>query len=250
MSTAQTLGTLAVAVLFSLVFLRGSALHGLGELRHRTIVSLAGGAATAYVFVDLSPELQEAARGFHEAVSSLEFHLLDYGINVATMTGFLFFYGLEVLVVRSGDLTERRHRREAGISHPLFRIHMLAFAGYAWIVSYLLVRSLRETALSLVFYAIAMSLHFLSLTHSLEEEHGVLWDRIGSRLLAVCCVAGWATGMAYPLPEPATAVLLGVVAGGVIANTMISELPREKEGRFVPFLVGAAGYSGLLFLAG
>ena len=249
MSTAHLLGTLAVTLFFCLAFLRGRHLPLLGKIGHRTVVSVAGGAAVAYVFMDLLPELGEAALGFREATSHLGTRLLDYGIHAATMAGFLFFYGLEELVIRSRDEEERRRRREAGRAHPLFRIHMIAFATYAWIVSYLMVGSAQQTARSLAFYAVAMALHFLSVAHALHEEHGARYDRIGAPLLVAFSATGWACGLAVELPEPVCGVLLGVVAGGIIANTTISELPREKEGKFVPFLVGAVAYTGLLFLA-
>ena len=54
--------------------------------------------------------------------------------------------------------------------------------------------------------------------------------------------------LAVGVPETAINLLLGAIAGGVIANIVISELPREKEGQFVPFLVGAVVYAALLIL--
>ena len=249
MITAHTLSTLAITLLFCLVFLRGRSLKILGELRHRTVISVAGGAAVAYVFMDLAPELELAASGFRAKVAQFDAHVLAYGVHLATMVGFLFFYGLEELVIRShGDGS--RQSRDVSRPDALFRIHMIAFCAYAWVVSYLLVRSMEKTPSSLVFYAVAMALHFLSVAHTLREEHGAVYDRIGARLLAASSLAGWGCGMVFALPDIGSDLLLGLVAGGVIANTTISELPREKEGRFIPFLVGAAAYTGLLFLAG
>ena len=40
--------------------------------------------------------------------------------------------------------------------------------------------------------------------------------------------------------------LVAVVAGGVIVNTAIAELPKEREGRYWSFLTGAAVYTALL----
>lgn len=249
MSIPHLPATLAVMLLFCLVFLRAKDLHVLGRLRHRSAVSLAGGAAVAYVFVDLSPELQAAATDFRESTAHLGSHLLHYGVPLATMAGFLLFYGVEELVIRSREPSDRERRRESKQAHPLFRIHLSVFAAYAWMVGYLLVRSQDHTGVQLTFYAVAMTLHFLGVAHQLEEEHGLLYDRIGGKVLAAGCVAGWACGLAFGLPEPVTGVLLGVVAGGIMANTMISELPREREGKFGPFLGGAAAYSCLLVLA-
>ena len=40
---------------------------------------------------------------------------------------------------------------------------------------------------------------------------------------------------------------LAFVSGAIIMNTMIMELPTEKDGRFVPFMAGGAIY-GLVLL--
>ncbi len=249
MIAPYTLGTLAAAALFCLAFLRGERLELPGRMGHRTAVSVAGGAAVAYVFVDLSPEVATAAGAFRDATARLGIRVLHSGVYLATTAGFLFFYGVEELVIRSVDEAERQRRREAGRGHPLFRVHIVAFSAYAWLVGYLLVRSLQPSPFSLAFYAIAMSLHFVSVAHALREEHGGLYDRVGAWVLAACCAAGWACGVAVGFPPAVIGVLLGAVAGGIIANTVISELPREKEGRFVPFIAGAAVYAGLLMAA-
>lgn len=250
MIAPYTLGTFAAVALFCLAFLRGERLHLPGRMGHRTAVSVAGGAAVAYVFVDLTPEVATAAGVFRDAASRLGIRVLHSGVYLATMIGFLFFYGIEELVIRSQDEEERRRRRETGRGHPLFRVHIVAFSAYAWLVGYLLVRSLQPSAVSLAFYTVAMSLHFVSVAHALREEHGGLFDRVGARTLAVACAAGWACGVAVGLPKLVIGILLGFVAGGIIANTVISELPREKQGRFVPFIAGAVVYTGLLMAAG
>lgn len=248
--SAGALGTLAATAAFCVVFLRGGRLlDRLGRVGHRTAVSIAGGAAVAYVFVDLSPRLHVAAATFRDATSNAGMNVVHLGVYLATMTGFLFFYGIEELVIRSQTEEERRRRRESGKSHRLFRTHMAAFAAYAWVVAYLLARSPGEPGTRLASYAAAMTLHFVTVAHTLRAEHGVLYDRLGSALLAASCAAGWLCGLAFGFPEATLGLLLGCVAGGVIANTVISELPREREGKFVPFLAGAAAYTALLILA-
>ncbi|MCJ7681709.1 MAG: hypothetical protein MUP70_13345, partial [Candidatus Aminicenantes bacterium] len=116
-------------------------------------------------------------------------------------------------------------------------------------VSYLLVDTLEEGAVPIGLYALAMCLHFLTLSHGLHKEYGALYDRKGAWLLAVCSLAGWVSGVLIDLSKPIVAVLLGVVAGGVIVNTLIGELPREKEGRFFPFVFGAFSYTVLLLIS-
>ncbi len=249
MIAPYTLGTLAAATLFCLALLRGERLPLPGRMGHRTAVSVAGGAAVAYVFVDLSPEVATAAGVFRDAAARLGIRVLHSGVYLALAAGFLFFYGVEELVIRSQDEAERRRRREAGRGHPLFRVHIVAFSAYAWLVGYLLVRSSGPSPVSLAFYAVAMSLHFVAVAHALREEHGGLYDRVGAWVLASSCAAGWVCGVAVGFHPAVIGILLGAVAGGIIANTVISELPREKQGRFVPFIAGAAVYTGLLMAA-
>jgi len=250
MVAPQALGMLAAAAVLSLAFPLARYLHVLGRFGERTAVSIAGGAAVAYVFVQLSPELHDAASAFREATSDSRIHGIHLGVYLATMVGFLFFYGVEELVIRSRAEDERHRRREAKETHPLFVIHILAFAGYAWLVCYLMVRSPEQTGVHLALYTTAMAMHFVSVAHALREEHGGRFDRGGAWVLAAAGAAGWGCGVAVGLPESAVNLLLGGVSGGVIANTVLSELPRERQGKFVPFLVGAAAYTVFLVLIG
>jgi hypothetical protein len=249
MSASHALGTLAPIVLLCLAFLRGGRVRAPWKIGRRTLVSVAGGAAVAYVFIDLFPQLAFAAGAFRDATSHLGIRVLHVGVYLASLIAFLFFYGVEELVIRSRDEADRERRREATGVHPLFRIHMAAFSVYAWLVGYLLVRSTERAAAPLAFFTAAMALHFLSVAHALREEHGRRYDRLGAWVLAASCAAGWACGVGFGVPGTTMGILLGGVAGGVVANTVISELPREKQGEFVPFLAGAAVYTGLLVAA-
>lgn len=243
----KAIETLAASVLFALVFIIGGRLHRPGDIRRRSVLSFSAGASVAYIFVHLTPELGQAREVFMRETQHLELPFSWYGVNLATMLGFVFFYGLEQYVksfdTEPSDAGEK-HRESRG-----FRIHVGIFCIYAWLVSYLLVNSLEQGAVPVGFYAIAMGLHFLTVSNGLRREYTALYDRIGSWLLAVCTLGGWAAGMLTELSRPVTAVLLGLVSGGVIVNTLIEELPREKESRFVPFVTGAVVYSAFVLIA-
>jgi hypothetical protein len=98
-----------------------------------------------------------------------------------------------------------------------------------------------------VLYAVAVALHFLGIDHSLREEHGAAYERTGRYVLAGACVLGWLIGLAVGLPRPVLAMLVAFISGSIIMNSLIAELPSEKDGRFVPFLVGGLTY-GLILL--
>ena len=241
--------TLAATLLFVWAFVQDRPLRLRERLDRRTFVSIAGGAAVAYVFIGLSPELQSAGVAFREATSHLGLRFLRYGVNVATMLGFLFFYGVDQLVMR--ELEVEAHSPNAGAARAprLFSVHIFSFGAYAWVVSYLMVSSEHHVTARFVFFALAMAFHFVSVANTMRDEHGSLYERKGAWTLAGASLAGWVCGLAFTLPGPVTGILLGLVAGGVMANTVISELPRERQGRLVPFVLGAVVFAFFLQLA-
>ena len=113
-------------------------------------------------------------------------------------------------------------------------------------MSYLLVNSLESLSLSPLWYAVAIAFHLLTVDHSLREEHGAAYDNFGRWLLAAMCVLGWGVGELYALPPYALALLVAFVSGSVIMNSAVTELPSEKHGQFVPFLVGGLVYGLIL----
>lgn len=247
--TDKTIETLAASLLFALAFIFGPKLHKPGNVRRRSLFSFSAGAAVAYIFVHLSPELEGARKVFMEETAHLASHLAWYSVHVATMLGFVLFYGLDQFVMGLKPGKEQPHSEEKLGGNKAFWVHVGVLGAYAWLVSYLLVDTLEEGAVPIGLYAVAMVLHFLTVSHGLHREYGTLYDRKGAWLLAVCSLAGWASGMLVDFPKPIVAVLLGLVAGAVIVNTLIGELPREKEGRFFPFVFGAVFYTVLLLIS-
>ncbi len=244
----KTIETLAATVVFALAFIIGGRLHRPGDIRRRSLMSFSGGAAVSYIFIHLSPELEHARDVFLEETAHLDIPFASYIIYLATMLSFVFFYGIEQFVMSEKKKKEISESSDGEESTRVFWVHVGVFGAYAWLVSYLLVDSLETGPVPIGFYAAAMGLHFLSVGHGMHREYKSLYDRIGAWVLASCAFAGWVTGMLVNLEKPVVAVLLGFVAGGVIVNTMIEELPREKEGRFVPFVIGAVVYTTLLLI--
>jgi hypothetical protein len=121
-----------------------------------------------------------------------------------------------------------------------------AYSLYAGLICYLLVRSLEGGYMNEALYTVAMVLHFVSLRYSLWNEYEDMFSRWGKNILGVSCLVGWLIAVFLPMPVTVIITLLGFISGGVIMTTMIAELPREKQGRFLYFFLGAALYAGLL----
>jgi hypothetical protein len=237
----------AAAALFAAVFLIGGRLRAPPLLApdRRSVLSFGAGMSSAYVFVRLMPELHGARVAFVEA-TTLSLRHQGMAIYFVALLGFLVFYGLE-------HLRKRARQREAaghGARGDAFRLHIGGFAAYTALVAYLLVRNLEESGMSTALYAVAIGFHFLSVDHSLREEHGEAYERRGRFLLAAAVAAGWVTAVFVRAPKDLLAVALAFVSGAVIMNSAVMELPEERDGRFVPFLAGGVLYGLLLIPLG
>jgi hypothetical protein len=226
------------AALFATVFLAGARVHPLRAFfpDRRITVSFGAGISVAYVFVHVMPELHGARLALVESVS-VPLPYEGMAVYVLSLVGFLIFYGLE-------HLRQRLHGESAS------RIHVSGFAVYVVLVGYLLVRNLEHSAVSMTAYAVAMSGHFLTVDHSLREQHRARFDRVGRFVLAGAALLGWGLGLLVALPPYTLALLLAFVSGAVIMNSAIMELPAEKDGRFWPFVIGGLAYGLLLLLLG
>jgi hypothetical protein len=232
----------AAAALFALMFLVGGRIHPVKSLVHdrRTVISFGAGMTAAYVFVHLLPELHGAREKFVET-ASVELRYEGASIYFLALLGFLAFYGLDHLRAKLSESPEAEQEAMA------FKVHIGGFAAYVALMSYLLVHSLEGEGSNSVLYVIAIAVHFLGIDHALREEHGALYQRVGRYILAAACILGWAVGLLLASPVFVLALLVAFISGSIIMNSLISELPSEKDGRFVPFLVGGLLY-GLILL--
>ena len=124
-------------------------------------------------------------------------------------------------------------------------MHIGGFALYAWLLTYMMVWTGKGT-LALCLYAVAMGMHIFPIACNLRTHYQAVYDRRGAFLLALASLAGWASALTLNIPRPIVLNLVAVVAGGVIVNAAIAELPKEREGRYWSFLTGATVYTALL----
>jgi hypothetical protein len=236
------LETGAAALLFAVVFLAGNHIHPLRALvrDRRQVISFAAGMTAAYVFVHLLPELHEARQSYAES-APLPLPFEGRSIYLVALVGFLVSYGMDYVGGKRGELAEARHE------HLIGRVHIGSFAVYVALMSYLLVHGLEDgTTQQLVLYATAVAVHFLTIDHALREEYAEDYGRAGRLLLAAACLVGWGAGIAFALPHYVLALLVAFIAGSVIMNSLITELPEKKDGRFLPFVIGGLLYGLVL----
>jgi hypothetical protein len=240
------LETVCIAVVFAAIFVFGQKLHFGYRTHKRSALSVAGGVAVAYVFVHLLPEMNRAGDVFVQITAHRSLPMPEFRVYLAALIGFVLFYGLENMV-RWSSRSGRREQAGYGASDPVFLLQMGGFAIYTGLISYLMVHSIDEESVPILMYGTAMGLHFFSVDLLLHHEHGRLYDTFGKWILAGAALTGWACGAWVEVPKPVAITMLGIISGGVVMNSMIMELPDEKNGRFLPFCAGAAAYSVLLF---
>jgi hypothetical protein len=243
------IGPLAAALVFSAIFLFGSDILIPASVRRhrRKVLSFGAGVTIAYVFVHLLPELEAAREVLARNEARMALPFSELRVYLAALIGFMLFYGLEHLVAWSGN-----HGDSAATpgeeNHPGRLIHVGGFLVYVWLAGYLAVRSLEEGTTRIALYAVALGLHFLSLDFSFFREYGAWYKRSARYLFALAPLAGWAVGIFVGFTTFFTTALLGFLSGGIIMNAIVSELPKEKEGRLLYFLGGGVFYTALLII--
>lgn len=233
----------AAALVFAATFLVGGRVHPFRSLirDRRSILSFGAGMSAAYVFVHVMPELHDARRAFVESVSTT-LRYEGMAIYFIALLGFLLFYGLEHQSNRLRDTGA-----DGTAVGPAFKLDICGFSAYVWLMAYLLVNHFGSSLVSIELYVIALTFHFLSLDHSLRHEHGDTYERIGRYVLAGMALLGWGMGVLFALPGHILALLLAFISGAIIMNSLIMELPAEKDGRFLSFMAGGLVY-GLILL--
>ena len=234
---------------FVLVHLFASKLRFLDGIPRSRWLSMAGGISVAYVFMHVFPELAEAQRRIGEGWQFVPW--VEHHAYLVALCGLAVFYGLERMVKSS----QRRRGEEPGsgegkttTSVGVFWLHISSFAVYNALIGYLLVHREEQDIRGLIFFSVAMAVHFLVNDYGLRQDHKDTYRRVGRWVLAVAIVVGWVTGLVTEVSGATIGVLFAFLAGGVVLNVLKEELPEERQSRLSPFLLGAATYTVLLLI--
>ena len=237
-------GPLVGALALAAVYVLGPRLRPLGRKHPRRWLSVAAGASMAYVFLDVLPELGSRHRALVESAGDLLF--AEQRLYALALAGFVVLYAVDHLALAArarGEPGEGRDEDEADLA---LWLHAGGFALYSLVIGYMLVSRRADGWASLGLYLAAMGFHFAIVDHVLAREHGRAYDAGGRWVLAASVLAGWLAGATLRVPEVAISRCFAFVAGGVVMTSANEELPRDKDGRFGWFVLGAAVYGAVL----
>lgn len=210
-------------------------------------LSFAGGISVAYVFIHIFPELEAAQRHITSHWRFIPF--IEHHAYLVALLGLIVFYGLE----RGAKLSQSKQKlpikhTKTTTSTSVFWLHVSSFALYNALIGYLLVHREEQNLPGLIFFSVAMGLHFFVNDYAFRQFHKDTYQKFGRWVLSAAIIVGWAIGLSMKISEAMTGVLFAFLAGGVILNVLKEELPEEKQSRFWPFALGAAIYTVLLLL--
>lgn len=231
---------------FSLIHFFSKYMKFAGKTPRSRFLSFAAGVAVSYVFVHLLPELKEYQDIVADNLQNSKFNFLENHIYIIAMLGLVTFYCLERLVK-----TTNRHPDMANADNPasvIFWLHVGSFFVYNAIIGYLLVRKPFSLPFGLLFYFLALGVHFITNDWSMRRDHKEAYDKYGRILLSLSTLVGWSIGMFTEISALGISIMQAFIAGGMILNIMKEELPAEQESSITSFLAGIIGYTVLLLL--
>ena len=181
--------------------------------------SFAGGVSLGYVFLEIFPELSHTQEELqHAEIAFVQY--LENHVYILSLMGLLFFYGLDVLALRSKSL------QSSGA--VIFWIHISAFAILNAIIGYVLQDLSEHSLIACILFFIAVALHFFVVDDNLREHQQSLYDKQGRWFLVGAIVSGAIIGQIAHLNEAAIAIIWSFLAGSIILNVLKRELGERN----------------------
>lgn len=205
-------------------------------LWHTRFLSMSGGIAVAYVFVELLPKLG-VSQATLQSISTDMIPLKERHVYMMAFFGFLFFYGMHRL--SSSELKNQ--------DRILFPLNMGSYIFLNFLVGYEIVDIHDPFIQPLYLFTLALGLHYFILDRSLRLKHPVTYENVGRYLLSIALFLGFIIGLMTELPK--TTIIYGVafIAGGMILNVLSYELPQEQKSQsYLYFAFGGILYSLIL----
>jgi hypothetical protein len=234
--------SLVFAIGFALIHFSAKYMLFLNRLPRSRFLSFAGGIAVSYVFVHLLPDLNT-----HQQVLENANHgwlrFVENHAYLMALVGLALFYGLESTVSRSTK------KKQTKANSSIFWLHVGVFFLYNMLIGYLLIQEEFDHVIGMVFYFLALSVHFVTVDQSMREAHQHVYDQYGRWILIVAILVGWTIGAFTELKEAAVSTMVAFLSGALILNVLKEELPKESESSFGAFAAGLIIYSILLLIA-
>lgn len=233
---AYHLIALIAVIIFSLIHLFANQTNKLSIKTRSQFLSMAGGVAIAYVFVNLLPKLAKSDLIVQQAFAGV-FPYFERHVYIMALAGFLLF----MVVDKSPHFLRGKGS---------FLLSLISYAVFNFFVGYAVVDKNDPEVQPLLLFTIAMGLHYFGNDFTLTEEHGREYQSYGKWILVFSLLLGWAAGIWFSLSATAVALLSAFIGGGVIMNVIRHELPKKNPHNLIYFIVFAGIYTAILLSVG
>lgn len=230
------LAALISIVIFQLVHIFARKTESFNAITHGRFLSMGGGIATSYVFIDLLPKLAKSELLIQGAISGL-FPFFERHVYVMALAGFLLFFTVD-------------RSRTICVQKTAYWLSLSSFAFFNFLVGYAVVDKDNPEVQPLVLFTVAMALHYFVTDYSLHRDHGRLYEEKGRWILVVSLFLGWLVGVLFTLEQTSVALMSAFIGGGVIMNVMRHELPEANPRSLGAFLLASVLYAALLLSIG
>jgi hypothetical protein len=160
----------------------------------------------------------------------------------------MVFFGIDHLAIYS-----RKKEKIGGIKDHIsgrktFVVHLGNVVFLNLVVGYLLRFEVELGIFALALYAVVLSLHFITLDESMEEHYRTYYTNIGRYAAGVAPLLGWGISIFFPENQSEGYLILAMVTGVVLFNSIKNEIPASSDKNAKMFFLGASVTAILLFL--
>lgn len=192
-------------------------------------IPFTGGVAIGYVFLYLLPKLSDYTAAIRVDGIQGVWEILDYRVYLYCLVGFTFYYFVDQYKDTEDDNPVKPVILKGG-----------GFFIYNVLTGYVLANWSRPGIIPVFLGGGVLTMHLLGVNYQVREWNNRIFDDYFRWLFAVAIIIGWGAGAFLAIPRELEMVVTGVLAGGIITNIMIEEIPSRQPGKTRPFLGGVA----------
>ncbi len=228
------LWTALATTLLVCVHILAGRFHNLVGSRRSPVHSFLAGITTAYLFLKLLPELGAPGQVVGEEQEA-DGRRLAFAI---ALLGFIAFYASEVWAHRHRASESRKQE-----DRRVYSLLLVTFALFNGALAFLLPHQVVTHGPWVTgFYVVAIGVHLLVLDHAIAEVHGGRYGSHARLIHSLGLVSGFllATALGPGVWDLTVQPLIAFLAGAIALQVFREEIPAYKQGRPVPFAMGAA----------
>ena len=197
----------------------------------KTLASIGGGVAIAYVFIHIMPELAIGGRELSKEIYMEEFivsPLIESYLFFISLIGLVVFFSLDI-IASSGQASTKTN----------FKLHVLAFALINYLYAYTLPSLVTTGWDYALLFTIVLAAHIILSDRTLARSHPKLfrqkvrWVFISSTGLGLAHAY-----LFHPISDLSLAIATAFLGGGVLMTVFREEIPEASSIQLPWFIFG------------